>query len=61
MAVCGYDDTADVPFFKVVNSWGTEFGDAGFCYFDPSYLTWEGETTDIWIVKTAPRFSGGAQ
>jgi C1A family cysteine protease len=59
MAVCGYDDTVAKPFFRVVNSWGKDFGDGGFCDFDPSYFTWS-ETSDMWIVIAAPRFSGGA-
>lgn len=59
MAVCGYDDTLARPVFKIANSWGKDFGDGGFCYFDPSYLTWE-QTNDMWICVAAPRFSGGA-
>ena len=59
MAVCGYDDTVAKPFFRVVNSWGKDFGDGGFCYFDATYLTWE-QTNDMWICVAAPRFSGGA-
>jgi C1A family cysteine protease len=58
MTACGYDDTLARPVFKVANSWGKDFGDDGFCYFDPSYLTWY-ETSDMWICTAAPRFSGG--
>ena len=59
MTACGYDDTLAWPVFKIANSWGKSFGDGGFCYFDPSYLTWS-ETSDMWIVQAAPVFSGGA-
>ena len=60
MTACGYDYTLARPVFKVANSWGKEFGDNGFCYFDPSYLTWD-QVEDMWIVKAVPRYSGGAQ
>jgi C1A family cysteine protease len=58
MTACGYDDTLTRPVFKIANSWGKEFGDGGFCYFDESYMTWY-ETSDMWIVLASPRFSGG--
>jgi len=60
MTVCGYDDTVAKPYFKIANSWGTGYGDGGFCYFSQSYLTW-GQTSDMWIVTAAPRFLGGAK
>ena len=59
MTACGYDDTLALPVFKIANSWGKDFGDNGFCYFDESYMTWY-ETSDMWICTLAPRFSGGA-
>ena len=59
MTCCGCDFLVARPFFKVANSWGTDFGDRGFCYLDPSYLTWW-EVEDMWICTAAPRFSGGA-
>jgi Cysteine protease len=60
MTACGYDDTLALPVFKIANSWGKDFGDGGFCYFDASYMTWY-ETSDMWICTSAPRFSGGAK
>lgn len=59
MTACGYDDTAAKPFFKIVNSWGQNFGDGGFCYFAPSYLTWD-QVEDMWLVQAVIRYSGGA-
>jgi C1A family cysteine protease len=57
MTACAYDDTVEKPYIKVANSWGTDFGDNGFCYFDQSYFTWD-ETSDEWIVTAVPHFSG---
>ena len=37
MIVCGYSDENKV--FVVRNSWGTDFGDNGYCYLPYSYLT----------------------
>jgi C1A family cysteine protease len=38
--------------FLVKNSWGTGWGDGGYCYFDPSYITWD-QTTDLWVPTLA--------
>lgn len=51
MAIAGYDGNE----FDIVNSWGTDFGDQGFCTFDGSYLT-SPVSRDFWIVRSAPRF-----
>ena len=59
MAVVGYDDTLVRPVFKVVNSWGPDYGDGGYCYFDPTYFT-TGTGQDMWTCRLAPRYSGGA-
>jgi C1A family cysteine protease len=37
MVICGYDD--DTKFFLVRNSWGTHFGERGYCYLPYSYIT----------------------
>jgi len=55
MAVIGYDNDR----FKIANSWGEEFGDGGYLWITPRYLSW-GETDDLWIVSHSPRFSGEA-
>jgi C1A family cysteine protease len=39
MVITGYDD--DKKFFVVRNSWGTDFGDNGYCYIPYSYITHE--------------------
>lgn len=36
MVICGYSDTEKV--FIVRNSWGTDFGDKGYCYIPYSYI-----------------------
>jgi hypothetical protein len=60
MAICGYDLTVAKPHLRVVNSWGKDFGDNGFCNFDPTYFTWF-ETTDMWCCIVSPLYSGGAK
>ena len=37
MTACGYSDADKL--FIVRNSWGTEFGDGGYCYIPYSYMT----------------------
>jgi len=36
MNIIGYDD--EIKFFICANSWGTEWGDKGFCYMPYSYI-----------------------
>lgn len=36
MVICGYND--DYGYFVVRNSWGTNFGDNGYCYVPYSYI-----------------------
>lgn len=36
MVLCGYNDEQQV--FKVRNSWGTSFGDKGYCYISYEYI-----------------------
>ncbi len=45
--------------YKIANSWGTGWGESGFCWMSAAYLTWA-MTADLWIVPRAPRFSGAA-
>ncbi len=40
----------------VLNSWGTIFGDLGWCRFSWDYIAWE-KTLDLWVVECAPIFS----
>jgi C1A family cysteine protease len=52
MVVAGYDgDVFDVP-----NSWGTGWGDNGWCRFSADYMMYRG-TRDLWIVEHSPKFS----
>lgn len=52
LCVVGYDGDA----FEIVNSWGVDWGDGGFCRFSGNYMAW-GQTNDLWIVAEAPRYS----
>ena len=36
MVICGFDD--ETGFFKVRNSWGTAFGEKGYCYMPYAYV-----------------------
>lgn len=42
--------------FDICNSWGEDWGDAGYCAMTDTYMAW-GETDDLWIVESAPEFS----
>ena len=44
---CGYDDTKQV--WIVRNSWGTSWGDKGYCYFPYNYLT-SNLCSDLWNI-----------
>lgn len=48
MVICGYSDENKV--FVVRNSWGTSFGDKGYCYIPYSYITNEHLTLGACII-----------
>lgn len=37
----------------VLNSWGEDYGDEGWCLFSWDYITWS-LTSDLWIVRKSP-------
>jgi C1A family cysteine protease len=52
LVVVGYVGGA----YKIKNSWGTGWGDGGFCLFTPEYLT-SSETDDLWVPTHASSFA----
>ncbi len=51
MLACGYSDKDEV--FVVRNSWGTDWGDKGYCYVPYDYLADSEQTDDCWTVRRA--------
>jgi C1A family cysteine protease len=51
MVICGFDGDR----FDVLNSWGDDWGDAGWCTFSADYVAWV-HTRDLWAVDVAPGF-----
>lgn len=51
-ALCcvGYDDVAQI--FIVANSWGSGYGDGGYCYFPYAYLTNGDLVSDAWAIES---------
>lgn len=54
LTIAEYDETS----FGIVNSWGDDWGDKGWCKFSPDYLSWS-ESDDFWIISLVPNFSDG--
>lgn len=58
LVACGYtvNPATGRLEFRIANSWGPDWGEHGFCWFDVDYLRWR-ETTDLWIVGDVPMYS----
>lgn len=52
MTIVGYDDAKKV--FICANSWGTRWGDKGYCYMSYQHLTNPDMAADFWTVKALP-------
>jgi hypothetical protein len=44
--------------FLIKNSWGTGWGDGGFCMMTPDYIAWSG-TDDLWVPTLGTSFITG--
>jgi hypothetical protein len=51
MLACGYSDQDQV--FVVRNSWGSDWGDNGYCYIPYDYLSDSEQTHDCWTLRRA--------
>ncbi len=51
MCCVGYDDARKV--FIVRNSWGTSFGDKGYCYVPYAWMTDPKACSDAWTIRRA--------
>ncbi len=49
MTIVGYDDTK--KHFIVRNSWGSNWGDKGYCYMPYDFLTNNNLSDDFWVIK----------
>jgi C1A family cysteine protease len=49
MTCVGYDD--GLQRFIVRNSWGTNWGDKGYCYIPYSYMSDSNNTFDLWTIR----------
>jgi C1A family cysteine protease len=47
--VVGYDDPRDLLIVR--NSWGTSWGDAGYCYFPAAWLCDSDNADDFWAIQ----------
>lgn len=52
MVCVGYDRQRG---FVIKNSWGRGWGEAGFAYFSPEYMSWD-RTRDIWVPTMGHNF-----
>lgn len=51
MVIVGYDDNDDDGRFVARNSWGTAWGQDGYCTMPYRYLTSRGLASDFWTVR----------
>lgn len=49
MLICGFDNINKV--FKCVNSWGTSWGNNGFCFMPYNYITNSSLASDFWTIN----------
>lgn len=52
VALCGYDDAKGA--FLVRNSWGVNWGLAGYFYMDYAYVARTSLASDFWVIQSSP-------
>ncbi len=52
VALCGYDDSKNA--FLVRNSWGPNWGLAGYFYMDYAYVAKTSLASDFWVIQASP-------
>lgn len=52
MLACGYD--LDKQIIIVRNSWGSQWGDKGYCYMPLAYFDIKNRVQDCWVIRNGP-------
>ena len=52
MMCVGWKVINNVQYFIVLNSWGINWGDKGYCYIPFSYMSDVNQTNDLWTLRT---------
>jgi C1A family cysteine protease len=49
---CGYTNIDNEFYWIMLNSWGINWGDKGYCYIPFSYMSDVNQTNDLWTLRT---------
>jgi len=51
MTCVGWKLINNIQYFIVLNSWGVNWGDKGYCYIPFSYMSDPNQTNDLWTIR----------